>query len=203
MTFFNYSNPPLRRKQPSVEIQELEGIWYINWQVGKLKLYSTFYTCIDQACIFWSLLLITIFWTAQFFPISWSLQATWWSILSCIGIIAMVNWTSYWVKSKQVSWVLYCWVLLMLCGLILTDLGIFLGWPLILLNLCALWLGLSTIGYICTGLAVRSRALIFAGILHLLLIFLLPYIAAWQFLTTGAFMALCLLMLAEFQWDGL
>ncbi|BAY93018.1 beta-methylgalactoside transporter inner membrane component [Tolypothrix sp. PCC 7601] len=91
----------------------------------------------------------------------------------------------------------------MLLGVVLTDLSIYLGWVEILSNLCGLWLGLSTIGYICTGLGVRSRALIFTGILHLLLIFLLPYIAPWQFLITGAFMAFCLLMLAEFQWDGL
>lgn len=203
MTFFNYSQPPLCRKQPTKAIHELEGLWYVNWQIGKIRLYSTFYTRVDQACILWSFLLLPIFVTAQFIPISWSLQATLWSILSGIGTIAMVSWTSYWVKVRQVRWVLFCWVILMLSGVLLTNLSIYLGWADILLNLCQLWLGLSTMGYICTGLGVRSRALIFTGILHLLLIFILPYIAPWQFLSTGAFMALCLLLLAEFQWDGL
>jgi hypothetical protein len=50
---------------------------------------------------------------------------------------------------------------------------------------------------------VRSRALIFTGLLHLLLIFILPYVVAWQFLSTGALMVFSLLLLAEFQWDGL
>ncbi|MBD2168032.1 hypothetical protein H6G04_26970 [Calothrix membranacea FACHB-236] len=203
MSFFNYSQPLLVRKLPIIEIQTQTGIRYINWQIGRIKLHSTFYTCVDQACIFWSLLLLTIFVNAQFLPISWSLQATLWSILSCIGTVAMVSWATYWVKERQVRWVLYSWVMLMLFGVVLTDLSIYLGWGKILSNLCALWLGLSAIGYICTGLGVRSRALIFTGILHLLLIFLLPYIVPWQFLITGAFMAFCLLMLAEFQWDGL
>jgi hypothetical protein len=203
MTFFNYSDPLLRRKQPVVDAHELEGSVFVNWQIGNVKLYSTFYTCIDQACIFWSLLLIPMFVTAQFLPISWSLQATLWSLLSCTGIAVMVIWTRYWVKARQVSWVLYCWVIFMLLGVILTDLGIFLGWGVILLNLCPLWLGLSAVGYFCNGLGVRSRALIFVGMLHLLLIFILPYILAWQFLCTGALMVFCLLLLAEFQWDGL
>jgi hypothetical protein len=203
MSFFNSSQPPLRLKQATVDEHEIKGIRYVNWKIGKIKLYSTFYTCIDQACIFWSLLLIPMFITAQFLPISWSLQAIWWSLLSLIGIVTMVIWTHYWVKMHHVKWVLYSWVILMLFGVILTDLSIFLGWGEILLNLCPLWLGLSTIGYLCTGLGVRSRALIFTGLLHLFLIFILPYVVAWQFLTTGALMVFSLLLLAEFQWDGL
>ncbi|MBW4617142.1 MAG: hypothetical protein KME21_28635 [Desmonostoc vinosum HA7617-LM4] len=201
MSFFNYSKPPLRRKQPIVAIPELEGLLYINWHIGKITLYSTFYTRIDQACILWSLLIITMFITAQFVSVSWSLQATLWSILSCIGIVAMVTWSWDWVKLKHISWVLYCWIVLMLFGLILTNLSIFIGWGEILPYLCPLWLGLSTLGYLCTGLALRSRALILTGIFHLLGILILPYIGAWQFLTTGIVMVVCLLVLAEFQWD--
>lgn len=201
MSFFNYSKPPLCRKQLTVEIEEMEGLWHINWQIGKIRLYSTFYTRIDQACILWSLLLIPMFITAQFLPVSWSLQATLWSILSCIGIAAMVVWTNYWVKLNKVSWALYCWVLLLILGVILTDGSIFLGWGNILIHLCALWLGLSAICYFCTGLAVRSRAVIFIGIIHILGIFILPYVGPWQFLTTGTLMVFCLLMLAEFRWD--
>lgn len=201
MSFFNYSKPPLCRKQLTVEIQGLEGLWYVNWQIGKLRLYSTFYTRIDQACIFWSLLIIPMFVTAQFLPISWSLQANLWSIFSCTGITAMVVLTSHWVKEKRVSWLLYCWILLMLFGVILTDLSIFFSWAKILIHLCSMWLGLSTIGYLCTALAVRSRAFIFTGIVHLMGIFILPYISPWQFLFTGILIVFCLLILAEFQWD--
>jgi hypothetical protein len=203
MSFFNPATLPLRRKQSIVDIQEIEGLWYVDWRIGNIQLHSTFYTRVDQACILWSLLIIPMFLTAQFIPISWSLQATVWSILSCIGIILMVSCTSYWVEVRKVRWVLYCWIVLMTFGVILTDLSIFLGWGEILVHLCELWLGLSTIGYLCTGLGVRSRALMLAGILHLLFIFVLPFVVAWQFLCTGALMVFCLLLLAEFQWDGL
>ncbi|WP_026732842.1 hypothetical protein [Fischerella sp. PCC 9605] len=201
MSFFNNSVPPLRRKQVIPNIHDSEELWLVNWQIGKIKLYSTFYTRIDQAFILWGILLIPMFATAQFFPFSWNLQAVVWSILSMIGTVKMFSWTQYWVKRRHVSWVLYCWVLLMLFGIILTDLGIFFGWGEVLLNLCPLWLGLSALGYLCTGLGVRSRTLIFIGTLHLLAIFILPYLASWQFLSTGALMVFCLLMLAELEWD--
>ena len=203
MSFFDYSVPLLRPKQPIVNIDELDGLWFVNWKIGKKILYSTFYTRIDQACLFWSLLLIPMFFTAQFLSVDWSLQAILWTILSFVGVAVMVTWTRYWVNVREVGWILYCWIILMLSGLILTDFGIFFGWDKILLNLCPLWLGLSALGYLCTAFAVRSRAVFFIGILHILGILLLPYISEWQFISTGALMVFCLLLLAEFQWDGL
>lgn len=201
MSFFNNSVPPLRRKQTTLDILDLEGLWLVNWQIGKIRLYSNYYTRIDQAFILWAFLLIPMFATAQFFPVSWNLQATLWSILSVIGSTTMFYLARYWVKRRRVNWVLYCWVLLMLFGVILTDLGIFIGWGDILLHLCPLWLGLCALGYLCTGLGVRSRTLIFIGTLHVLGILILPYTEGWQFLATGAVMVFCLLLLAEFEWD--
>lgn len=201
MTFFNYSVPPLRRKQLNLDIQDLEGIWYVQFPLEKQRIYSRFYTCLDRACLLWSLLLIPMFGTAQFFPVSWALQAGLWSVLSSIGTAAMVNWTYYWVKIERLTWVLVAWVILMLLGLLITDLGIFLGWVKVLANLCPLWLGMSGIGYFVTGLAVRSRALLIAGLVHLLGIVILRYTGSWLFLFTGSVMVLSLLILAEFQWD--
>jgi hypothetical protein len=201
MTFFNYSVPPLRRKQLNLDIQDLEGIWYVQFPLGKQRIYSRFYTRLDRACLLWSLLLIPMFGTAQFLPVSWALQAGLWSVLSSIGTAAMVNWTYYWVKIERLTWVLVAWVILMLLGLLLTDLGIFLGWGKVLANLCPLWLGMSGIGYFVTGLAVRSRALLIAGLVHLLGIVILPYTGSWLFLFTGSVMVLSLLILAELQWD--
>ena len=71
MTFFNYSVPPLRRKQLNMDVQELEGLWQVQFPLGKERFYSKFYTCLDRACLLWSLLLIPMFGTAQFFPLSW------------------------------------------------------------------------------------------------------------------------------------
>lgn len=203
MSFFNYSVPPLRRKQATLDIHDLEGLWHVNWQFGKIKLYSTFYTRVDQAFLLWSLLLIPMFVTAQFLPVSWSQQAALWTVFSCIGTAVMMNWTQYWVKRRQVEWILYCWVILMLVGVVLTDFGLFFGWGEILLNLCPLWLGLSTVGYFCTGIAIRSRTLICTAIVHLFGIFILPFFGGWQFLATGTLMVSCLLLLAEFEWDHL
>ncbi|WP_445250791.1 hypothetical protein [Microcoleus sp. OTE_8_concoct_300] len=89
----------------------------------------------------------------------------------------------------------------MFLGLVLTDLGIFLGWEKVLANLCPLWLGISGIGYFGTGFAVRSRALLAASLFHLSGILILPYTDGWSFLFTGAVMVFSLLVLAELQWD--
>jgi hypothetical protein len=201
MTFFNSSVPPLRRKQLNLDVQDLEGILYVQFPLGKQRIYAKFYTRLDQTCLLWSVLLIPMFGTAQFFPVSWTLQAVLWSALSLIGTAAMVSWTYYWVKIERLTWVLFGWVILMLLGLLLTDLGIFLGWGKVLGNLCSLWLGMSAIGYLLTGLAVRSRALLVAGLFHLLGILILPYTGGWLFLFTGFVMVFSLLVLAELQWD--
>ncbi|MEG4404634.1 MULTISPECIES: hypothetical protein [unclassified Microcoleus] len=201
MTFFNYSVPPLRRKQLNIEVQDLEGLWQVQFPLGKDRFYSQFYTCLDRTCLLWSLLLIPIFGTPQFFSVSWMLQAGLWSALSLVGTAAMVSMTYSWVKIERLAWVLYGWVILMLLGLLLTDLAIFLRWGKVLANLCPLWLGMSGIGYLGTGFAVRSRALLAASLFHLLGILILPYTGGWSFLFTGTVMVFSLLVLAELQWD--
>jgi hypothetical protein len=201
MTFFNYSIPLLRRKQLNMDVQELEGLLQVQFPLGKDRFYSKFYTCLDRACLLWSLLLIPMFGTAQFFPVSWILQAGLWSVLGLGGTAAMVSMTYSWVKIERLTWVLYGWVILMLLGLVLTDLGIFLGWDKVLANLCPLWLGISGIGYLGTGFAVRSRALLAASLFHVSGILILPYTGGWSFLFTGTLMVFSLLVLAELQWD--
>lgn len=201
MTFFNYSVPPLRRKQINIELQDLEGLWQVQFPLGKYRFYSQFYTCLDRTCLLWSLLLIAMFGTAQFLSVSWMLQAGLWSALSLVGTAAMVSMTYSWVKIERLIWVLYGWVILMLLGLVLTDLAIFFSWGKLLANLCPLWLGMSGIGYLGTGFAVRSRALLAASLFHLLGILILPYTGGWSFLFTGSVMVFSLLVLAELQWD--
>jgi hypothetical protein len=201
MTFFNYSVPPLRRKQVNMDVQKLEGLWQVQFPLGKDRFYSKFYTGLDRACLLWSLLLIPIFGTAQFFPVSWILQAGLGSVFSLVGTAARVSLTYSWVKIERLTWVLYGWVILMLLGLLLTDLGIFLGWEKVFANLCPLWLGMSGIGYLGIGLTVRSCALLAASFFHLSRILILPYTDCWSFLFTGTVMVFSLLVLAELQWD--
>ncbi|MEG4998612.1 hypothetical protein [Microcoleus sp. B4-D4] len=201
MTFFNVSEPLIRSKQEHLDVQDRSGLLQLNWQIGNITLFSGFYTRIDQTFLLWGLVTAGIFFTAQFVPLSWSFQAILWSTLTIIGTAGMAVLTLFWVKVERVSWILYCWAMLMITGLVLTDCSIFLGWGGLLQHLCDLWLGVSAIGYFCTGLGLRSRTFIAIGLAHLFAIGILPFVAPWQYLTTGIIMAGCLLLLSELQWD--
>jgi hypothetical protein len=202
MTFFNPNAPLLCRKPGALDFPEVPGLWRFHWQIGNFTLFSRFYTRLDQACIVWGLISTVIFAIAQFFPISWVTQAIWWSVLSVIGTVAMIALTPSWLRVEGLGWILDSWIFLMLLGVVITDLGIFLNWGTVLMYLCPLWLGLVAIGYVCTGVGMRSRTLILMGLVHLLSIGILPYVGSWQFLTTGIIMGGSVLLLAEFQWDS-
>ena len=60
---------------------------------------------------------------------------------------------------------------------------------------------MSAVGYLVTGLGLRSRALLIAATIHLLALVALPYFIGWQFLLTGLVMTTNLLFLAQVQWD--
>ena len=201
MSFLNLTKPILRCKQEALDYQDRQGLLTIRLQVKNRTLFSGFYTRIDQVFVLWGLICAAIFITAQFSPISWMTQAIFWSVLTTLGTLLMIVMTYFWVRVERLRWVLYCWVILMLGGVTVTDLGIFLGWGQVLIHLCDLWLVLSAIGYLCTGLGMRSRAFIISSTIHLLGIFLLPYCGGWQFLTTGLLMVANLLVFAETQWD--
>ena len=202
ISFFNPDVPMLCRKQGVLDIPDLPGLWRCHWQIGNFIVLSTFYTRLDQACIGWGLISLVIFGTAQFFPISWITQAVWWSVLSLIGTFGMVILTPPWLKNEGLTWILESWIILMILGLVITDLSIFLSWGSVLSYLCHLWLGLVALGYVLTGWGMRSRTLMIIGAVHLIGIALLPYIPAWQFLATGIIMGISVLILAEFQWDS-
>lgn len=202
MTFFNPNAPLLCQKPNVIQLPDSPGLWRCHWQVGSLTLVSTFYTPFDQVCLIWGLISLLMFGAAQFLPISWITQAVWWSILSLMGIAFMVALTPPWLRTEGLGWVLDSWVSLMLLGLVLTDLGIFLGWGWVLMNLCPLWLGLVAIGYLSTGLGMRSRTLILTGLIHLLSIGILPHVSVMQFLATGVVMGGSSLILGVFQWDS-
>jgi hypothetical protein len=202
ISFFNPNAPLLCRKQTVLDLPDLPGLWRCHWQIGNFTLLSTFYTQLDQACIIWGVISFVIFGTAQFSPISWFTQAVWWSALSVIGTVGMMVLTPSWLRSEGLGWILDSWIILMLLGLVITDLGIFLGWGTVLMHLCPLWLGLVAIGYLCTGFGMRSRTLMIIGLIHLLGIAILPYVGSWQFLATGIIMGGSVLVLAEFQWDS-
>jgi hypothetical protein len=201
MNLISLSQPWLTEKQQELDFQDLQGLWRIEWKFNQNAIYSGIYTRVDQAFIVWGLIAGVMFATAQFLPISWTTQAIWWSVLSLVGTVMMVRLTWFWAGVERLRWVVCGWGILMLTGVVLTDLGIFLGWGEILLRLCPMWLGLSAVGYLLTGVGLRSRALFLAGCFHILSIFCLPYVGGWQFLSTGAVMSCSLLLLAQLQWD--
>lgn len=201
MTFFNPTQPILRRKQEALDYQDLQGLLNLELRIKDKSIFSAIYTRIDQVFIIWGLISAAIFITAQFFPISWITQATVWSVLTVVGTAVMIGLTHFWVSVERLRWVLYSWVILILAGVGITDLGIFLGWGQVLMHLSHLWLGLSAIGYLITGVGMRSRAFILSGIVHCLGILLLPYVGGWQFLTTGFLMVANLFIFAGTQWD--
>jgi hypothetical protein len=194
--------PIIRIKQADLDVQDLEGLLRIHWKIKNLTLYSGFYTRIDQVFLLWGIITSIIFFTAQFAPINWGTQTLFWSVLTLIGTLGTVQLAWYWVSVEQLRWVIYCWVALMLGGLVLTNVAI-LGtvWPFLLMYLCPLWLGLSGVGYLCTAWGLRSRTFLLGGVLHLLAIAVLPYLPQAQYLTTGIITAGVLFLLAELQWD--
>ena len=201
MNLSSLAQPLLKEKQEELDIQDLQGLWRINWKIDRITLYSGIYTRVDQVFIIWAVIVGVMFATAQFLPINWTIQAIWWSSLTIVGAIAMMSLTWFWAGVERLRWVVCGWAILVLTGVVFSDLGIFLGWGEILIHLCPMWLSLSAIGYLFTGIGLRSRALCLAGCLHFLSVGFLSYVGGWQFLTTGAVMSCSLLLLAQLQWD--
>lgn len=200
--FFNPDLPLLRRKESAFAIADLPGLWRIHWQFGSTIVLSTFYTRIDQACCLWGIISAVIFITAQFTPLDWQTQALLWSGLTLVGTGAMIKLAQYCATVEPINQVIFAWVVLMGAGLVITDLGVFLGWGTVLTSLCPLWLGISAVGYGITGLKMRSRAFFLISLVHLLGIAVLPSVATWQFLVTGMVLGLSGVVLGELQWDS-
>lgn len=201
MVLFNSAEPIIRRKQHALDFQDRQGLLQLKLQISNKTLLNNAYTRIDQVFIIWGLITAIIFLTAQFAPIDWITQAIFWSVLTVIGSLGMAVLTYFWVKVERLCWLLYFWIALMIGGITITDLGIIQGWSFLLMNLCCFWLGLSAVGYFCTGWGLQSRAFIMAGLLHIVGILILPFCVGWQFLATGIIMTANLLIFAETQWD--
>ncbi len=201
MPLFNSAQPIIRPKQHALDFQDRQGLLKLKLQISNKTLFHNIYTRIDQVFVVWGLITAIIFFTAQFAPIDWITQATFWTILTGVGTVGMTILTHFWVKVERLRWVLYSWIVLMLGGVAITDLGIYYGSGTILMHLCDLWLILSAVGYFCTGIGLRSRAFVISGLFHLAGMAILPLFIGWQFLVTGLMMTANLLMFAETQWD--
>lgn len=202
MNFFNSDIPVISKKKSAFAIGPAPGLLRIHWQIGRFTIHSSFYTKHDQACLLWSVISGSIFAIAQFLPMSWITQAIFASIVTLAGVAGMIYLTWYLTAERRLAIVLFAWVGLMLIGAIVTDLSLLLSWVPVLINICALWLGLSGIGYLITAIGMRSRAFLLAALLHLGAIVLLPQVAPWQPLTTGIVIGFSVYLIAELQWDS-
>ncbi len=201
MTAFGTVQPILQRKQHALDLQDIEGLLRIHIQIRDFKLFSSFYTRIDQVFILWGTISAVIFSTAQFLTVSWADQAIIWSILTLIGAWGTYYLAWYWVTVERLRWLVYAWVLLTIGGVLLTDWGTLGGGWVVLPHLCSIWLGVSAIGYAITAWGLKSRAFLVSSLIHLGAIALLQYFPTWQFLWTGIVTAGSLFLLAETQWD--
>lgn len=201
MTFFNSTEPILRRKQDALDFQDQLGSWQIDLKLGATRIFSTVYTPIDQVFLLWGLLTLVMFTVGQLLPLSWDTQAIAWSVLTAIGTVCMIGLTLFWARVESLLWLIHLWVALMLVGTVLTNLGIFWHWGIVLMNLCPLWLGLCALGYGFTSLGLRSRTFLLLAVIHLVSIGVLSAVTTWQFLVTGIVMGGSLLLLAQVQWD--
>ncbi|MBD0335917.1 MAG: hypothetical protein ICV62_10545 [Cyanobacteria bacterium Co-bin13] len=202
MSFFNFDVPIVSKKQSAFSICDVPGLWRVHWQVKQRVILSTFYTRHDQACLLWAVVSAAIFSAAQFLAMNWFTQAMIASGLTVLCVVGMVALTFHFSAEERLIWVLYGWSLLMLVGTLITDLSLFLGWGEILGHLCPLWLGISGIGYLITGLGMRSRAFMLIAVVHFLVLQVLPYVGLWQPLTTGIIVSGSALLIAEIQWDA-
>ncbi|WP_242028286.1 hypothetical protein [Pseudanabaena sp. FACHB-2040] len=202
MSFFNFDTPIVSKKQSAFSIYDSPGLWRVHWQIKQRVIVSTFYTRHDQACLLWAAVSAAIFLAAQFLSLNWFAQAMMASGLTVLCVVGMVALTSHFSAEERLTWVLYGWSGLMLVGTLTTDLSLFLGWGEVLGHLCPLWLGISGIGYVITGLGMRSRAFMLIAAAHFLTIYILPHVGMWQPLTTGIVISGCALLIAEVQWDA-
>ena len=201
MAFFNSAEPLLRPKQSALDVQDLKGLWKIHWQIGSQPIIRSHYTRIDQIFIFWGIVAGMIFATAQFTTLTWSVQAWLWSFLSLGTAIVMTCWTWCWTGVEQLRWLIWLWLGLLFIGVGLTDYSIVTTWGFIMGHLCHLWLILCAVGYFLTGFGLRSRSLLFIGLLHVLGCSTLSLVMSYQFMATGLIMSSTLLLLGEYQWD--
>lgn len=201
MHLLDFREPLLRPKQEALDVQDLRGLLRIQLRFRGWQLLSLAYTRIDQVFVLWGWIALVIFGTAQFLPMSWKAQAIAWSGLTAVGIIGMTLLAWFWVRVERLRWVIYTWAGLMALGVGLTNWGIWGGQASILINLCPLWLGLSALGYLMTGIGMESKTFVLAALLHGLGIALLPHSQGMPFLFTGLTIGGTLLLLAEIQWD--
>lgn len=205
MTFFELNEPLSPPHSKTIGLQDINGLLRAQFRriakrlIGLLP--SVSFTELDQAFTAWGLIALAIFLLAQFSTLSWATQALVDAALTGAGIAGTAKLTWRLAYSESLRWVVGLWTMLMAGGMIATAYGIFYGVGLILMNLCVLWLGLCTIGYLAMGIGLRSRSFSSASLVHGLAIAAVQIHPTNQFLISGLVMSLTLFFFSLVPWD--
>lgn len=205
MTFLELNEPLVPPHSKTIGMRDLNGLLRAHFRqisdrlIGSLP--SVSFTELDQAFTAWGFIALAIFSLAQFSMLSWATQALVDAALTGAGIAGTAKLTWRLAYSESLRWVVGLWTMLMAGGMIATAYGIFYGVGLILVNLCLLWLGLCTAGYLSMGVGLRSRSFISAGLVHGLAIIAVQIHPADQFLISGLVMSLTLFFFSLVPWD--
>jgi hypothetical protein len=225
MTYFELNEPLLPPNPETIGMQDLSGLIGAHLkkarkQAGRTSgrqagspiaqrlakaLRSVSFTVsfseLDQAFLAWGFIALAIFSLAQFSLMSWTSQALIDAALTGVGIAGTSKLTWRLACSERLRWVVCLWAALMVGGTIATTYGIFCSVGVILANLCLLWLGLCSVGYLAMGIGLRSRCFTAASLVHGLAIIALELHPQSQFLTSGLVMSLTLFFFSVVPWD--
>lgn len=186
MTFFDLSEPMLPTRSEAARVPALSAI-----RLSEL----------DQAFVIWGLTALLIFSLAQFSTLSWPVQAVLDAALTGATVAGTSGLTWQIAEIAKLRWVVFLWAVLMSVGMVVTAYGIFCSVGFILINLCPLWLGLCSLGYLAMAVGMRSRCFGACSLVHGLAIAGLTLHPSWQFFTSGLVMALTLFFFSVVPWD--
>ncbi|MGB3298239.1 MAG: hypothetical protein WBA76_08205 [Phormidesmis sp.] len=205
MTFFELNEPLLPPQSETVGMQDLHRLVRAQFKCIAERLAMPFpsvsFTELDQAFLVWGFIALTIFALPQFSGLSWTKQALIDAALTGLGIVSTAKLTWRLACSENLRWVVGLWTALMSGGMVATAYGIFYSVGIILANLCLLWLGLCTAGYLAMGVGLRSRSFTLASLVHGLAIMALQIHPAGQFFISGLVMSLTLFFFSVVPWD--
>ena len=120
------------------------------------------------------------------------------------SLSSIVFWSSFYTRHDQacLSWAVLTAGIFAIAQFFPISWSIWYGWGAMLCNLCPLWLTLCGIGYLITGVGMRSRLILLCSAIHFLVIGLLSFLPTYQLLLTGIVISGSVFLLAEFQWDS-
>jgi hypothetical protein len=221
MTYFELNEPLLPPNPETIGMQDLSGLLkahvkqarrHASKQSGRSiaqrlakalrsNSFTVSFSELDQAFLAWGFIALAIFSLAQFSLMSWTSQALVDAALTAVGIAGTSKLTWRLACSERLRWVVGLWAALMVAGTMATLYGIFGSVGLILANLCLLWVGLCSVGYLVMGIGLRSRCFTAASLVHGLAIIALETHPQSQFLTSGLVMSFTLFFFSMVPWD--